>query len=79
MSAPLNVSKPLLVLDVLGSLLMLWGLIEHFGWYTLMPEAWRFPFYPAVLLVTGLLLITPYQFAVVLAALRQRGRNPHRS
>ena len=79
MSAPLHVSKPLLVLDVLGSLLMLWGLIEHFGWLTLMPAAWHFPFYPAVLLVTGLLLIMPYQFAVVLAALRQRTRQTHRS
>ena len=39
MSAPLHVSKPLLVLDVLGSLLMLCGLSEHFGWLTLMPAA----------------------------------------
>ncbi|MFC3913433.1 hypothetical protein ACFOSS_08150 [Pseudaeromonas sharmana] len=70
----LRAPKPLLFLDILGSILLLWGLIEHFGWAQLMPEAWRFPYYQPVLLVTGLLLIAPYQFFIVVDALRQRRR-----
>jgi hypothetical protein len=73
MRQPLKAPLPLLILDVIGSLLMLWGIIEHFDIVHLMPEAWRFPFYTPVLLVSGLLLIMPYQFMIVLEALKRRG------
>ena len=75
MSQPLKAPLPLLILDILGSVLMLWGIIEHFESVQLMPEAWRFPFYTPVLLVSGLLLIMPYQFKIVLEALRRRNNN----
>ena len=75
MSQPLKAPLPLLILDILGSVLMLWGIIEHFEIVQLMPEAWRFPFYTPVLLVSGLLLIMPYQFKIVLEALRRRVSN----
>ena len=70
----LKAPMPLLIIDVVGSLLLLWGLIEHFGWAQLMPEAWRFPYYQPLLLVLGLLMIAPYQFFIVLDALRHRHR-----
>ena len=73
MNQPLKAPLPLLILDMIGSLLMLWGIVEHFGWLHLMPEAWQFPYYTPVLLVSGLLLIMPYQFKIVLEALRRRG------
>ena len=73
MNQPLKAPLPLLILDMIGSLLMLWGIVEHFGWLHLMPVAWQFPYYTPVLLVSGLLLIMPYQFKIVLEALRRRG------
>ena len=73
MNQPLKAPLPLLILDMIGSLLMLWGIVEHFGWLHLMPAAWQFPYYTPVLLVSGLLLIMPYQFKIVLEALRRRG------
>ena len=75
MSQPLKAPLPLLILDILGSVLMLWGIIEHFEIVQLMPEAWRIPFYTPALLVSGLLLIMPYQFKIVLEALRRRNNN----
>ena len=73
MNQPLKAPLPLLILDMIGSLLMLWGIVEHFGWLHLMPEAWQFPYYTPVLLVSGLLPIMPYQLKIVLEALRRRG------
>ena len=52
--------------------MMLAGIIEHFGWFKVIPEAWSFPYQQAVLLIGGLFLITPYQFVIVLEALKRK-------
>jgi len=66
-----SVPFPLLLLDMLGSLLLLWGLLEQLAWVQWLPASWQVPFYPLVLMGMGLLLVTPYQLALVLAFLRQ--------
>ncbi len=72
MATQLKAPLPLLILDVIGSLMMLAGIIEHFGWFKVIPEAWSFPYQQAVLLIGGLFLITPYQFVIVLEALKRK-------
>lgn len=67
----LSVPRPLLQLDLLGSLLLLWGLLEQLAWVRWFPASWQFPFYPLLLMGLGLMLVTPYQLALVLAVLRQ--------
>lgn len=74
MSRPLKAPLSFLILDMLGCLLMLLGLIEHFDWFHLVPEAWRFPYYIPVLLTLGLALIMPYQYKILLEALKLRGQ-----
>ena len=41
MNHPLKAPLPLLILDMIGSLLMLWGIVEHFSWLHLMPDVWQ--------------------------------------
>ena len=72
MAQQIKAPLPLLVLDVIGSLMMLIGIIEHFGWFQLVPASWRFPYMIPVLLIGGLFLIMPYQFVIVLEALKRR-------
>ncbi len=71
MTTKLSVPLPLLLLDMLGSLLLLWGLLEQLAWVQWLPVSWQVPFYPLVLMGMGLLLVTPYQLALVLAVLRK--------
>lgn len=63
----------LLILDLLGSLLLLWDVLEQIGWARWLAADWQLPFYPLVLMGLGLLLITPYQVALLLAILKQKG------
>ncbi len=74
MARTLKAPWPLLVLDIIGSLMMLVGIIEHFAWFPLLPEAWHFPYFQPVLLIGGLVLIMPYQFVILLEAMKRRGQ-----
>ena len=72
MAQQIKAPLPLLILNMIGSLMMMIGIIEHFGWTKLVPDAWRFPYMLPVLLIGGLFLIMPYQFVIVLEALNRK-------
>ena len=72
MAQQIKAPLPLLILNMIGSLMMTVGIIEHFGWFQMIPDAWRFPYMIPVLLIGGVFLIMPYQFVIVLEALKRR-------
>ena len=74
MAQRLKAPWPLLALDVLGCVMMLVGIIEHFAWFPLVRDAWRGPYVQPALPIGGLLLIMPYQFIILLEALKRRGQ-----
>ena len=64
----------LLVLDLVGTALLVLGAIGHFGGSgSLLPEALRFPGHNFVLISAGVALIVPYMTYVINQGRQQRG------
>jgi len=56
----LKLSPVLLVLDLVGALLIVTGVMELFEPGSLVPEQWRFGGYPWAAIVIGALLMYPF-------------------
>jgi hypothetical protein len=57
---PVNLPLRLISLDLLGTLLLVFGLLELFNWDgKLFPPALQFPYYEWTLILIGLLIMLP--------------------
>jgi len=66
------------ILNIIGSLLLAWGIIEHFGLLHLLPADWYVNLgglgVDTLIILLGLVCIIPHQMIVVTAALNRRRR-----
>jgi hypothetical protein len=63
---PISLPLRLITLDLLGTLLLVFGLLELFNKdSSLFPASLRFPYYEWLLIVIGLLIMLPAAYALV--------------
>lgn len=68
------------ILNLIGSLLLAWGILEHFELFHLLPADWYVSLgglglgIDTLIILLGLVCIIPHQMIVVTAALNRRRR-----
>ncbi|MDH3872098.1 MAG: DUF1418 family protein [Gammaproteobacteria bacterium] len=63
---PINLPLRLITLDLLGTLLLVFGLLELFNRDgSLFPATLRFPYYEWVLIIIGLLIMLPAVYGLI--------------
>jgi len=64
------------ILNLIGSLLLAWGILEHFDLFHLLPATWYVSVaglaVDTLIILLGLVCIIPHQMLVVTAALNRR-------